>query len=483
MGVRAFWEKEAWMNRIPAKHRKPSAKRVSATVSGAAIAIALVASVSAAGTASAGEQGAGGNPFRTAAESVRPSLVLVTGRMRRMKEVQGFRKIGIVASEDGLVISDGSIRSEDYETTDLAIALSDGTSLPCSYVGKDDDLNLAFLQIGKLDGRKLVPLKFGRDASAVPDIGDGLIAVSLLDDTPPFLPKVDRGMATARTRDPLRPVQTDLDQRGELDLPCPVLDSSGRTVVGLLAPGAASLLIPAPSVAALAARPPRESEDGGEKAWLGIVMQALTPDLAEYWKIPEGKGVVVGAVVPGAPVESAGIKPGDVITSFDGWQIPISNDSELPVLIRRVKSTPVGKTVRLAVYRDGERRVLEIKLGARPKSGLLADTFEDHDLGIAVREITLDHRLRMNLAPSDGGVLVDRIEPAGWVALAGMRTYDIIQRVDNVACGNVTAFRETIERLKKDRPKKIVFMVKRGVDSEFVVATPDWDKKTEDEEE
>ncbi|MCX7806174.1 MAG: PDZ domain-containing protein [Planctomycetota bacterium] len=447
----------------------------------AAAAIAPGASVAAGGIAEAGERGAGENPYRAAAESVRPSLVLITGRMRRMKEIQGFRKPGIVASEDGLLISDGSIRSEDYETTDLAVALPDGTSLPCSYVGKDEDLNLAFLQIGKLEGRKLVPLRFGREAAAVPDIGDGLIAVGLLDDTPPFLPKVARGMVTARTRDPLRPVQTDLDQRGELDLPCPVLDSSGRNVVGLLAPGAPSLLIPAAAVASLVVRPPRESDDGGEKAWLGIVMQALTPDLAEYWKIPEGRGVVVGAVVPGSPVESVGIRPGDVITSFDGWQIPISHDSELPVLIRRVKATPVGKAVQLVTYRGGERRVVEVKLGARPKSGLLADAWEDHDLGLAVREITFDHRLRMNLAPSDGGVLVDRIEPAGWAALGGMRPFDIIQRVDNIPCADVKAFREAIGRLKKEKPKKIVFMVKRGVDSEFVVVTPDWEKKTEEE--
>src|SRR2546427_5608908 len=83
------------------------------------------------------------------------------------------------------------------------------------------------------------------------------------------------------------------------------------------------------------------------RGYLGVLIQKVTPEIAESLGMDQFKGALVADVTKGGPAENAGIKVGDVIVEFDGK--PVNDSAELPLLVAR---TPVGKTVPVKVIRD-----------------------------------------------------------------------------------------------------------------------------------
>src|SRR2546430_8344875 len=92
------------------------------------------------------------------------------------------------------------------------------------------------------------------------------------------------------------------------------------------------------------------------RGWLGVMIQKVTPDIAESLGLPEPKGALVADVVKDGPAEVAGVKQGDVIVEFDGK--PVSDSAELPLLVAR---TPVGKSVLFRVRRGDNPIFLAVK--------------------------------------------------------------------------------------------------------------------------
>ncbi len=72
---------------------------------------------------------------------------------------------------------------------------------------------------------------------------------------------------------------------------------------------------------------------------------------------PEEAGALIDEVVPGTPAESAGIEPGDLITSIEGQRI--LDGIELIVAIR---THLPGETVQMVVLRDGKERDVSVTL-------------------------------------------------------------------------------------------------------------------------
>jgi len=53
------------------------------------------------------------------------------------------------------------------------------------------------------------------------------------------------------------------------------------------------------------------------RAWLGLDVCDVTPEVAARVRLHRAEGALVGGVVPGAPADKAGVEPGDVIVSFN----------------------------------------------------------------------------------------------------------------------------------------------------------------------
>ena len=102
------------------------------------------------------------------------------------------------------------------------------------------------------------------------------------------------------------------------------------------------------------------TSDAG-RGWLGIHMEEVTEQKAKDLKLPADRGVLVSSVSEGSPAAKAGIKPGDVITEFDGQRV-----EGTAALTRMVREVPAGRTVSLTFWRNGSAQSTSVEIGSRP---------------------------------------------------------------------------------------------------------------------
>jgi len=95
-----------------------------------------------------------------------------------------------------------------------------------------------------------------------------------------------------------------------------------------------------------------------EWGWLGVgIADVGDEDFAKY-QLKEPKGVLIRHVVAGQPADKGGLKADDVVLAVDGTQIDGMRD-----LQRIIASTPVGRSVKLAVMRGGKEQDIEVVVG------------------------------------------------------------------------------------------------------------------------
>ena len=69
------------------------------------------------------------------------------------------------------------------------------------------------------------------------------------------------------------------------------------------------------------------------KPWIGIYMQDVTPDLADAFNLSVSKGVVINDVADKSPADKAGLKPKDVVLTWNGKAV--ANSEELTELVEQ----------------------------------------------------------------------------------------------------------------------------------------------------
>jgi serine protease Do len=216
--------------------------------------------------------------------------------------------------------------------------------------------------------------------------------------------------------------------------------------------------------------PPADRQEG----YLGIFIQPLTDGLAEYWGLEKTGGVVVSTVMDGSPAESAGLLRGDVIKVFDGEPIPAKDDTAVTDFMRLVRESGVGRAVPITLIRGGEELQLSAVLEESPKTAAEAEKYEDEQFGLTVREITQDYIISANLDPGIQGVVVDRVERAGWASLGGLLPGDIIKRIGNRPVADVEEFKQILAEVKVDKPQQLAIFIERGRRTGFLRIEPDW---------
>jgi serine protease Do len=187
---------------------------------------------------------------------------------------------------------------------------------------------------------------------------------------------------------------------------------------------------------------------------LGVQIQALTPELAKSFKLPDTKGVLVASVEPGSPAAKAGLQSGDVILSFDGK--PVQSANELP---RIVAATKPGTPVTLEISRDGARRQVKATLAEFPSEAVAAQHSAPdakqapNRLGLAVRELAPPERKARGI---EYGLVVENVTGQGGQIQRG----DVILAVNNVYFKSVDEFNRIVQQ---QPPGGIVaLLVRRG---------------------
>lgn len=89
------------------------------------------------------------------------------------------------------------------------------------------------------------------------------------------------------------------------------------------------------------------------RAWIGVFVAPLNPNIARMYEIPYKEGLIIVQVVPRSPAAARGLKPGDVILEAVGRKMIKASD-----LRNALEDSYGAECVDLKVYRDG--KILEV---------------------------------------------------------------------------------------------------------------------------
>ena len=214
------------------------------------------------------------------------------------------------------------------------------------------------------------------------------------------------------------------------------------------------------------------------RGYLGVVIQDITPELAEQFGIPGQTGALIGSTTPGSPADKAGLKAGDVVTAFNGKPIKDIRD-----LFRQVSSTPLNSKVEIRFLRDKKPQTVTATIaeqpagysaGAQPPSanpppaqpqGVLPQ--ENPLAGIDVVAIPPDRR--SSYPDNVRGVMVTGIEP-GSSAENRLQPGDAIEEVARQPVESPADFARVARTIQPGQ--RVMLSVARGRLRSFVVLQP-----------
>ena len=270
---------------------------------------------------------------------------------------------GVIVSADGYILTNHHV----VEGADqIEVALSDERHAKARVIGSDPETDLAVIKID-LPGRPLPAITFGHSDQA--QVGDIVLAVGN-----PFGvgETVTMGIISGLKRSHLglntfeNFIQTDAainpgNSGGAL------VDVNGNLIginSAIYSPSGGSLGIGFAIPASTAKKIMEQIIQTGSvtRGWIGVGVQDLTPELAESFKLGNIQGVLISEVVRGGPADKAGVKPGDILTMINDKPLTDSN-----TMLEVISAITPGKTVPLKLLRNQSERVLQVKVGKRPK--------------------------------------------------------------------------------------------------------------------
>ncbi len=97
------------------------------------------------------------------------------------------------------------------------------------------------------------------------------------------------------------------------------------------------------------------------RPWLGILGVGVNPQIAQYYKLPSDKGILVTRVFENSPAFNAGIEPGDLIVEADHKDI-----KDMTELTKELREKKVGDHMSVRVQRGPQVGDIDMKLAESP---------------------------------------------------------------------------------------------------------------------
>jgi len=96
------------------------------------------------------------------------------------------------------------------------------------------------------------------------------------------------------------------------------------------------------------------------RGWIGVVIQDLQRETADYYGVDADAGVLVVRVLSGEPADRAGIRSGDIIAAIEDRAV-----DSIRALMRRIAEQQVGDTIDVRVLRDGATKNFQVRVKER----------------------------------------------------------------------------------------------------------------------
>lgn len=198
-------------------------------------------------------------------------------------------------------------------------------------------------------------------------------------------------------------------------------------------------------------------EDGSvSRGFLGVGIEGLDEDKAEFFGIDDLKGALVNQVNSGTPAADAGIQSGDVIVEVDG--VAVDSPSDLRVKIAARKP---GDSVAIVLIRDKQRESLDVVLAERGGDGrIISGNSSDARFldGVSISGLSDELRSEHEIDEAVDGVLITAVDansPYIQMLPVGM----VIQKVNGK---DVRNYEDAASALKQEG-KNMFLVAYRGV--------------------
>ena len=389
-------------------------------------------------------------------------------RRRRAPPQQEEREVptgvgsGFIISADGYILTNAHVADNGEE---VYVKMQDKRELKAKVIGSDARTDIAVL---KIEATNLPRLTIGDSGKS--RVGEWVMAIG----SPADLENtVTVGIISAKGRDtgdffPF--IQTDaainpgnsggplINMRGEV---------IGINSQSLIRAGLQGISWAIPIEDAMRIADQLRSSGKVTRGRIGVAIADVSKELADSLGLPKGHGALVQRVEPGTPAEKAGVKPGDVITKFNGQAIEKSAD-----LSRAVAGTKPGSRSTVTVFRTGASKDLSITVAEsetektarrddkKPKADDTVNAF-----GLTVADLSDKQKTELKLT---GGVQVEMVD--GAAARAGLRPGDVITQLNNTEVTGAKQFNGLVAKL--EAKKTAALLVRRGDLTQFVTLRP-----------
>jgi putative serine protease PepD len=277
------------------------------------------------------------------------------GNGQQQQQTQEAQGSGFVYDAEGHIVTNQHVVAD---ATSIKVRFADGSTHKATLVGTDASTDLAVIKVDA-PASKLHPLSLA-DSDGVA-VGDGVIAIGSpygLENTltTGVVSALDRTIDSTNGYSIPGVIQTDaainhgnsggvlLNMQGRVIGVTSQIESESGGNVGI------GFAIASNTVRSVADQ--LVSGKQVEHAYLGVRLG----DAANG-------GAQVGEVTSGSPAAHAGLKTGDVVTTFDGQAIESADDLTAAVLAKQP-----GDVVKVTVERNGSTKTFTVTLGTRPSS-------------------------------------------------------------------------------------------------------------------
>ena len=199
---------------------------------------------------------------------------------------------------------------------------------------------------------------------------------------------------------------------------------------------------------------------------IGVRISPVTKELAQPLGLNDARGALVRMVEKGSPASEAGIKPGDVIVSYNHKRVDKSED-----LVDMVTRTEPGTRIPIELIRERERQKLQVTVAKLELDNVDAGPGEPADtaFGMSLRDVTPEIRRRLDVPSSRAGAVVAGVEQLGPAARAGIRAGDVILEIGRQPVTSASQAAAALERINAGEP--VFLLLWRDGQELFVTAT------------
>jgi len=411
---------------------------------------------------------------RYARDQVFPALVhiqpvkeiLISGEKQKM-QVTGS---GVIISPDGYVVTNNHVAEK---ARFVRCTLSSREELTARVIGLDPWTDLAVLKLDlEAAGLRRVPYaRFGNSNKT--EVGQVVIALGS-----------PLGLSRSLSMGVISSVDRYFEDMGDMVSPFnlwlqtdaainpgnsggPLVNLDGR-IIGINARAVTfgenlGFAIPADIVQFVI----RQIIDHGEveRSYVGIHWQEIK-DFRRYRKTPDMRGALVADVEADSPADSAGIRPGDVVTAINHSPVNAVYREELPALRLRIANVPVGSRLPMHIQRGDSVFSVQLVTGRHGK--FQGTEFNAKTWGMTVEEIT--PRIKRQLQLKDArGVIVSGVKIPGPAFKGDIRRGDIILRINGAVISDVQHFRKRYQKALRDSERGVLLMVQTENSKRFAL--------------